>query len=298
MLINRFGQVRSGWKIAAVLGTALLLIFVVQAVAVFAAAALTPGEGSLQVRLADAAGQINWLLIIIQEAVMIAVPVIAWKKLSKRPLAEMGLSGLRGRGRELGFGLALGFIAITLACAAVLASGSAYVASWTMKFTAGTFLDIVLFVSIGFAEEIFSRGYIMSSLRQTRSMAAVIVLSSVIFSCLHLLNSGFALLPFFNIALAGLLFAYMFVRSNNIWMPIGFHITWNYFQGSVYGFPVSGSAAGGVITTIYPKSDLLNGGAFGPEGGLAVTAALLLCFLAVKIYYRNAKTDFFSAEQV
>jgi uncharacterized protein len=297
MFKNRFGKVRSGWKIAATLSTALLLTLVVQLIAVLIAVALMPAEGSLDERITAATEQFGWLLTLLQEAVMIAVPVFAWKKLSKRPLKDMGLPRLRGHGRELAFGLALGIIAITLACGAILISGSAYVASWTPKLTGGTLLYLGLFISVGFSEEILSRGYVMSALRQTRSMAAVIAISSVIFSCLHALNSGFDLLPFINIVLAGLLFAYMYIRSNNIWMPIGFHITWNYFQGSICGFPVSGNNTGGVITTVYSNSDLLNGGMFGPEGGLAVTAVLLLCFLVVKLFYRNTKTDFFAAEQ-
>lgn len=296
MFINKSGKVRSGWKVTAVLGAALLLTIGVQFAAVLIIAALLPNDVSFAERIKIGAEQFRWLLTLLQEAAMIIVPLFTWKKLIRRPLSEMGLPRLGGHKLELAFGLLLGFISITLASAAIVLSGSAYIMSWTPELSVNALLNFGFFILVGFSEEILSRGYIMSVLRQTRSVAAVVIISSVIFSCLHLLNSGFSLMSFSNIILAGLLFSYMYLRSNNIWAPIGFHITWNYFLGSVYGFPVSGNNMGGIITTAYSNSDFLNGGVFGPEGGLAVTAALLLCFFVVRLYYRKRNIDFFMAQ--
>ena len=80
-------------------------------------------------------------------------------------------------------------------------------------------------------------------------------------------------------------------------MFIGYHITWNIFQGVVYGMPVSGLQPPGIITTKYMESNLLNGGAFGIEGGILTTIMTLLSFLFVWYYYRNSNYDFLSDKE-
>ena len=77
-------------------------------------------------------------------------------------------------------------------------------------------------------------------------------------------------------------------------MPIGFHITWNYFQGNIWGFLVSGTVAEGSMYQVKVlEENLINGGAFGPEGGLIVTGILVLTFIFVMYYYRNNSIDEF-----
>lgn len=77
-------------------------------------------------------------------------------------------------------------------------------------------------------------------------------------------------------------------------MCMGFHFTWNTFQGLVYGMPVSGLNIPGIITTVFTEDNMLNGGDFGIEGGVLTTAAMLLCLLFVRYYYRDSEYDFIS----
>ena len=66
------------------------------------------------------------------------------------------------------------------------------------------------------------------------------------------------------------MYALAFVRTGRIWMPIGLHAAWNFTQGSIFGFPVSGATdwSEGLVRQAEVGSDLITGGAFGPEGGL------------------------------
>ncbi|MBA2339393.1 MAG: CPBP family intramembrane metalloprotease, partial [Pyrinomonadaceae bacterium] len=89
---------------------------------------------------------------------------------------------------------------------------------------------------------------------------------------------------FLNTMLAGLWLAVGFLRTRSLWFPLGLHWSWNWTMGAVLGLPVSG------ITQLTPQPFLratdygpvwLTGGAYGIEGGLACTLALLLSTLFV-----------------
>jgi len=239
---------------------------------------------------------INLIGMFLQEIVLIIIPILAWKYIKKRPLSNMGISSLKEHSKELLIGLLFGILSISVVFAAIILSGNAVVESWTPHFSLDTILYLLLFIMVGFAEEIYGRGFIMSALRQTKNVYVVVIVSSGIFAFLHSSNSGIGALPYINLALVGALFAYMYLKSGNIWMSIGYHITWNYFQGNVFGFKVSGLATKGILTTTYESNNILNGGAFGPEGGLFVTVILLLGFLFVNRFYKDKSFDFFSTE--
>ena len=75
-------------------------------------------------------------------------------------------------------------------------------------------------------------------------------------------------------------------------MCMGYHFTWNTFQGVIYGMPVSGLTVPGVVKTEFTANNLLNGGMFGIEGGILTTLATLLGFIFVWRYYKNSTYDF------
>ena len=109
------------------------------------------------------------------------------------------------------------------------------------QFSVFTISFLLLFILVGFSEEMFFRGYVMSTMASRGNKKWVIyVASALIFSIAHGLNPNVSILGLVNIALVGILFAYMFYATNSLWLPIGYHITWNFFQGNVFGFAVSG----------------------------------------------------------
>jgi membrane protease YdiL (CAAX protease family) len=116
--------------------------------------------------------------------------------------------------------------------------------------------------------------------------------SAVIFSLMHIGNPNVSAIGLTNIVLVGILFSYMFIKSGSIWMPIGYHITWNYFQGDVFGFQVSGLKQVGIYKTTILNDNIINGGAFGPEGGIATTVVIIMGLLFVEWYYKNSEFEF------
>lgn len=292
MFKNKRGFVRAGWHLAGAAGALYGLIFLLNFLVSFAAVAwLTaageydPAAGVLTERGAQLNNLLFYVLMFLQEAAIIAVSLFAWNKLCKQPLAAMGLPGPKGRGRDFWVGVALAFASITAVFAGIVLTGSGRAAY--QGFSPDLLLWLVLFIAVGFAEEIWGRGYVMAILRRTGSLTAVYVVSGLIFALMHGGNNGFSPLAFANIFLVGVLFADMYIQTGSIWMSIGYHILWNYAQGCVYGFSVSGIDTQGILITTSGGANLLNGGAFGPEGGLFVTLVIALGAVFVRWYCRG-----------
>lgn len=105
---------------------------------------------------------------------------------------------------------------------------------------------------------------------------------SLLFGFLHANNLNATLTSSLNLALMGLFLGLGFILTGELAIPIGLHIAWNFTQGYVFGFPVSGSNEGlSLLATHQSGPTIWTGGAFGPEGGLIVVLAALLGMLLV-----------------
>src|SRR5699024_3209312 len=145
-----------------------------------------------------------------------------------------------------------------------------------------TFIYLFVFILVGIFEEVFFRGYIMRTMERNHNhKASVYLVSALIFSIFHLGTPNVSLTCLVNIVLVGILFAYMFDVTESLLLAIGYHIMWNFFQGGIFGFPVSGIPPEGIIKIdISHGSHWLTGGAFGVEGGLVATLVIVLSFIA------------------
>lgn len=148
-------------------------------------------------------------------------------------------------------------------------------------------LPLITFLAVGIYEELIIRGYLLTNLAEGLHGARIgaqgatliaWVISSVVFGILHALNPNATLISTFNLMLAGLFLGLAYILTGSLALPIGLHITWNFAQGNLFGFPVSGNT-GNTATFIAIEQggpDLITGGAFGPEAGLIGIAAMLL----------------------
>ena len=109
------------------------------------------------------------------------------------------------------------------------------------------------------------------------SPAVALLLSSALFALAHGANPGIGLLSLVNIALAGALMGAAYLRQRNLWEPIALHWAWNWLQGPVLGYGVSGITMGSPMLELHlAGSPLLTGGAFGFEASLPCTVLLAL----------------------
>ena len=237
---------------------------------------------------------------------MLASVWAAARWLDRRRLADLGLRLNRQWWADLGFGMALGFVLMTLIFVVQLLAGwvtiqDTFVAPDATSFGIGMALAIIIFVCIGFYEELFSRGYQLTNLAEgfsglrhrgsTLPVWLATILSAAVFGVLHLMNPNASWMGAINIMVVGVLTLGLgYILTGQLGISIGLHITWNLVQGNVYGFPVSGvdfrSATVFLIEQQGPE--LWTGGAFGPEAGLLGLLATLLGALLIVWWTRRS----------
>ncbi len=105
---------------------------------------------------------------------------------------------------------------------------------------AQTAIWLTIFFLVGWQEELLSRGYHLQNLADGINLTWGVILSSFAFAILHAFNPGASWVSTLGIFLAGLFLSLGYILTKQLWLPIGLHIGWNFFEGVVFGFPVSG----------------------------------------------------------
>lgn len=135
----------------------------------------------------------------------------------------------------------------------------------------------------GGTEEVATRGWLLTRIAARTNLPLAIVISSSLFGILHMGNAGVTFLSVLNIILDGVLAGLLFIYTDSIWLVVAQHGTWNYVQGNLLGFQVSGTGADASIFsfTMGDGPDWLTGGTFGAEGSIITTLVLLLSVVIV-----------------
>ncbi|MCK4898926.1 MAG: CPBP family intramembrane metalloprotease [Anaerolineales bacterium] len=245
--------------------------------------------------------------ILLYAAILVSV-WLATRFLDRRRFSDTGIYMKRNWWIDLGFGLLLGALLMTFIFLVELAAGwitireTFYAANSSQPFLVTFLLPVLLALIVGIAEELMFRGYLLLNLAEGFNLRMIgprwalmlaWLLTSALFGFAHMINPNATVLSSVNIALIGMWLGLGYVLTGSLAIPIGIHITWNLFQGYVFGFPVSGgeefSSAFVVIEQGGPE--LWTGGAFGPEAGLiglfAFVIGVLLAVAWVRIRYHR-----------
>lgn len=206
----------------------------------------------------------------------VAACLVYLKLIEKRTLATAGMTkkgALPAYLRGLGLGLLL--FGATIGFAALF--GGVRLVGLNRDFNALYFILLLLgYVVQGFSEELLCRGILMVSTAKSARLSFALWISAFTFAALHAANSGFAPLPFINLVLFGLLMGLYMIRGGSIWGAAALHTVWNFAEGVLTSFSVSGMKMPTHLLTLLPVEgkELFIGGTFGPEGGLGATFAL------------------------
>ncbi len=237
------------------------------------------------------------ILFVLKFSMLLGVLLSVWlagRFLDRRRFANFGLHLNRDWWTDFGFGLFLGAFSMAAIFLVEWAAGWVTITGvlvstreYSLPFWQGLGFTWLYFVAVGIQEELFSRGYQLKNLAEglrgvpllgaRGAIVAATLLSSALFSGLHIGNPNATFVSTFNIFLAGIFLAMGFILTGELAIPIGLHITWNFFQGAVFGFPVSGMASAFSILGVQQSGDaLITGGDFGPEAGLIGVGAMVL----------------------
>jgi hypothetical protein len=149
-------------------------------------------------------------------------------------------------------------------------------------------LYLGILILVGWNEELLFRGYRLQNLSDGLNPFWGVFLSSLWFGIVHLLNPN-AEAKFFvasGIFLAGVFLAYGYLSTKQLWLPVGLHIGWNFFEGVGFGFPVSGLDFYHLTRITVSGPELWTGGTFGPEAGLVLLPGLFLGSTLIFVYSR------------
>ena len=148
----------------------------------------------------------------------------------------------------------------------------------------GTLGMLTILIFAGWHEELLLRGYQLQTLASGLNLFWGVLISSAFFGVLHLGNPNATWLSAASIFFAGLFLAYGYLSTKQLWLPIGLHIGWNFFEGVGFGFPVSGLDIYRLTRITVSGPELWTGGAFGPEAGLVLLPGLILGTALIYIY--------------
>lgn len=213
----------------------------------------------------------------------LAANLLTMRIFDRRPLADIGLSTASGAGQNFSLGLLFGGGAAALMLLAPLIAGSGHLtAKPGAQFSWGSlvfYLAILVFGAAG--EELIFRGYAFQILIERIGPFATVLPLGVLFGLGHSWNPSATALGIVNTILWGILFGYSFLRSHDLWLPIGLHYGWNAVL-PLFGVNLSGLTI--EVTRYMYRWDLSpvwSGGAYGPEGGLLTTIFVVVLFVLI-----------------
>jgi membrane protease YdiL (CAAX protease family) len=266
------GRLKAGWRIAAFLSIfyaiALPLLFGLRALLEFSKSS-------------------PMIIVIIAAAATPAV-YIARRWVDKKSFVSLGLSWSKRGAADLLFGFLLsGLMAGTVFGAMVFLG---YIGNVEVSASGWSILSIlagplVITALIGFWEELVFRGYILQNMIEGMGMKTAVIVSCLLYGLLHSMNPNAGLLSTAIIVVFGYLRIYGYLSTGQLWMSIGMHTGWNFFQATVFGYAASGHAEEQTLFTHdMLAANWLTGGDFGPEASILTVPVILGALLAMRAW--------------
>jgi uncharacterized protein len=237
-------------------------------------------KGDAQFMSGLMAGDYLWLILLLEFFTCVISVSIFRLLIERRNFKGLGweLDGFVGEALT-GFFLApalLGLAAIT-----ILLSGHV---QWTDIIWDPTtlFISFGWMILIAFGEELVFRGYILGNLMEwVPNRWIALGISSVLFAAYHAITPGIHTLAFVNLLLAGMLLGLNYIFTRNLWFSFFLHLGWNFFEGPILGFKVSGTTFPSLFQA-EPNGDLfITGGDYGLGGSMPMTLFLLVAILVL-----------------
>ena len=192
----------------------------------------------------------------------------------KRSIRQSGFDTTRA-GMDLVCGFVFGLVLVSFVVMFDLAFGVYKFSGFNSGFNPLSTLIIFFFAAL--TEEVIFRGFLFQMCEKRLGVWPAFAITCFLFGLAHMLNDvhgatfGMKLLGSISLMLeAGIVLNAAFLVRRTLWLPLGLHWAWNFFEGPIYGMPVSGANLGTpMLMAKLQGPDVLTGGYFGPEGSVA-----------------------------
>lgn len=278
--------IRAGWRI--LIFAILFLVF--NAGLMFGVRAILgslPAQGTL------------WFFLLGLAATL--ATFITTKYISKQPFNSLGLKWNLAI-KDLFIGILISALIMALMYVTLLGLG--YIqfdgfSWWTdNSHTLGNFTSAGLwtalaiffqFIIVAWWEELAFRGIILQNIAKGLNVKWGVLISTLGFGLIHAGNPNATVLSTILIMIITLQLVYAYLKSGQLWLPIGLHLGWNFFQASVFGFASSGHMSPSLIAQTPIASDWLSGGSFGAENSIFIVPFTLGSFYLMHLWIKRSR---------
>lgn len=211
--------------------------------------------------------------------------------IDRKSLSSLGFK-LKDHKEDATVGLLLG---IVLACVCALILYATKNIEWN-DVTLSRDLSMIagLMIVSALAEEIVFRGYILNNLLESMNKWGALIISAVLFAAVHINNPNIIITAMLNLFAGGMLLGINYIYTKNLWFSILLHFSWNFFQGPLLGFPVSGIEFKSVLQMESKGNLILTGGEFGMEGSILTGIVLMIAWLLLYFAYERKQSATFT----
>ena len=230
----------------------------------------------------------KWVVSVVLSAVMILLYATFVRLFEKKPAKDIPLSRFPG---DAGRGLFVGALFMAAVVLVMMVFGLYRITGSGTNNPRSIVSAFLLFFYVAVGEEILFRGVLFRWIDEKWGFIAALVVSALLFGAMHYGQPGATWWSSLAIAIeAGLLLGAAYKYSGTLWLPVGIHWAWNFVQGNVFGFQVSGGDAGNALLQAEVSGpDLLTGGPFGAEASvITVILGLALSFWYISRARRKA----------
>jgi membrane protease YdiL (CAAX protease family) len=232
----------------------------------------------------------SWYLILIGFVRLLPALISVWivgRFIDRRSITDFVFQFNKEWWKDFAFGLGLGAFLMTCIFAIEYSSGWISIVNYfhmtnnNEPFIIPASGCFFIFICVGIGEEVIFRGYQIKNFAEGfylnreqpwKGVLIALIISSALFGLWHWENPNATLISTLNIMMGGLFFSLGFMLTKQLALSIGVHISWNFFQGNVFGLPVSGITLPSNLASVFKVEQsgpvIWTGGAFGPEAGI------------------------------
>lgn len=276
-------RIRSGWRIFLTTAAAMLIFLPVQWLLKNLLPVTMPKTNKLDILLA------------VFSVVITIITIYSRKYIDKQTVESLGIRDKKSAVKNTLAGFTISFILVLIIILLEISFGWLTISfneiDWMVLLPRFLFLLFVSGLAVAWWENLYLLSYVFVNLKDGCGFWCALVLNTLIASGLHLSNPNATVLSFIGICIIHLYELYALLKTKSLWMVLGTHAGWNFFQG-LFGFSVSGITGIQVLSQVNNTPALFGGGEFGPEAGLVIFITGPIAYFLINYFSRLTNSNY------